>query len=330
MNGHLLRGEDAEAGAGRARLSGFGAATVLVREGDNSGLVTGSVRAEGHTYTVLMQRFRGERPFMSGGIAARVTVDAPPGSAHRRAEAYLAGWGPDCRVWKDSEMLYDKGRCRFLLIDGPDGRTELHVLARGPRGADTPELAGTLHLMWDDVQWWDAPEDVRPPGGERRGWTDAEIATFVERGLAGSTLVDAADIDVRVDDGHVFLSGTARSARERDQASMLSWVQGVKSVRNEIAVRRAGSPQAARAVPDARQDRNIRRAIERTLEADSFVDADRIRVDVRQGRVTLRGAVASAAEKRHASIMAWTPGVTSVRNELRVQPDQPEDREAGS
>lgn len=67
---------------------------------------------------------------------------------------------------------------------------------------------------------------------------DAAITTAVKARMVDNTSVDAGAIKVETLNGTVMLSGFAKNANERAMAETLTWkVNGVKAVRNEIAVR---------------------------------------------------------------------------------------------
>lgn len=67
---------------------------------------------------------------------------------------------------------------------------------------------------------------------------DSAITTAVKGRFVDSTLVDASSISVETLNGSVMLSGFAKNTTERSTAESLTWkVGGVKSVKNEIAVR---------------------------------------------------------------------------------------------
>jgi hypothetical protein len=69
-----------------------------------------------------------------------------------------------------------------------------------------------------------------------------------------------------------------------------------------------------------RSDREIRDDVAETLFYDTWVDADRIEIDVEDGVVTLRGTLASYDEVRYATDDAWdVDGVRGVRIELGVE-----------
>lgn len=67
---------------------------------------------------------------------------------------------------------------------------------------------------------------------------DATITTQVKSRFVENKQVDAASIKVETLNGTVMLSGFAKNATERSSAEAIARnVNGVKSVRNEIAVR---------------------------------------------------------------------------------------------
>lgn len=67
---------------------------------------------------------------------------------------------------------------------------------------------------------------------------DTAITTAVKARFIDNKLVDAASISVETLKGTVMLSGFSKNGTERSTAESLAWkVDGVKAVKNEIAVR---------------------------------------------------------------------------------------------
>ena len=67
---------------------------------------------------------------------------------------------------------------------------------------------------------------------------DTAITTAVKARFIDNKLVDAISINVETLNGTVMLSGFAKSSVEKGTAESLAWkVNGVKQVKNEIAVR---------------------------------------------------------------------------------------------
>ena len=67
---------------------------------------------------------------------------------------------------------------------------------------------------------------------------DSAITTAVKARFVDNKNVDASSISVETLNGVVMLSGFSKSSSEKSVAESLAWkVSGVKSVKNEIAVR---------------------------------------------------------------------------------------------
>lgn len=67
---------------------------------------------------------------------------------------------------------------------------------------------------------------------------DAAVTTKIKAKFVDAKSVDAASIHVETLNGTVMLSGFAKSQSEKDSAAAIAReIKGVKSVKNEIAVR---------------------------------------------------------------------------------------------
>lgn len=140
--------------------------------------------------------------------------------------------------------------------------------------------------------------------------SDIDIETDVKAALKRDAWVDEKRITVRVDDGVVYLTGTAedaiiRSAAEDDARA----VKGVVEVVNDIAV-----------VPTpARLDDDIAADVRRDLERNIRIKPKQVHVEVTDGVVFLKGTVATVEQRWIAEDLArWIPGVVDVINELKV------------
>jgi osmotically-inducible protein OsmY len=149
--------------------------------------------------------------------------------------------------------------------------------------------------------------DAQLLGGTVR--SDSDIANAVRHALVWNALVPDDVISSNVTDGIVRLNGTVDDATEREEAERsVCPIPGVRRVHNSIAVR--PSEDTARAVAQA---------IEAALDRDAEAKARRIKVDVREGRVTLSGVVRCTAERDAAvSAAEHSLGVRAVSDRLRV------------
>jgi VCBS repeat-containing protein len=147
--------------------------------------------------------------------------------------------------------------------------------------------------------------EVKLPGSIRR--TDAEIAEAALNALEWNVVLKDK-IMVKVEHGIVTLTGDVDWNYERDAAQRaVENLTGVRRVHNRINVR--VRPSIA----------DVKEQIKKAFERSATLDAAKIEVDSHNGQVTLKGKVRSMAERTDAESAAWAaPGVTSVRNELRI------------
>ena len=122
----------------------------------------------------------------------------------------------------------------------------------------------------------------------------------------------ASDIGVAVKDGVVTLSGFVPSFWEKDAAEKaVKRVYGVRGIANDIEVKLFWQ----------RTDPEIARAAVRELESHVSIPADRIKVTVKDGWVTLEGTVDWEYQKSLAqSAMKKLKGVSGVTNKIQVTP----------
>jgi len=149
---------------------------------------------------------------------------------------------------------------------------------------------------------------VKLPGSLAR--TDTEIAKAVRHALEWDVLVPDDHIRSTVSDGWVTLEGGVDTISQREDAERaVRYLHGVKGVHNRLAI----SP------PEIRPD-EVRGIIEEALERRAEREAERIRVSVRGGEVTLDGSVRSYAEKRAVvGAVSHAPGVCAVNDQLLIR-----------
>jgi len=150
--------------------------------------------------------------------------------------------------------------------------------------------------------------EVRLPTGGRR--SDTEIAESAMTALRLNISVPIADVKVMVREGWVTLSGQVAFWYQKQAAeTTVRNIQGVKGIANEIGVK----------APVSTSD--IKTRIEEAFRRHAQIDADKIRVQVASGTVTLEGEVESWRERDEAETAVWAaPGVTSVQDRLVVRP----------
>lgn len=151
--------------------------------------------------------------------------------------------------------------------------------------------------------------EVRPTGIFLH--SDEEIARAVRHTLEWDALVPDDRIQSTVSSGWVTLDGDVDLWREREDAekSVLR-LAGVVGVINRIAI-----------VPRAIDPEELREEIEEALETRANREADRLRIEVKNGAVELWGRVHSWQEKRAVlGSVGHLPGVMAVKEHLRIDP----------
>ncbi len=149
--------------------------------------------------------------------------------------------------------------------------------------------------------------EVKLPGASER--TDMDIARAAENALQCNPIVPDDKIKVMVESGWITLEGEVkRYGQQRAAEVAVRHLTGVKGVCNEITIKKTT------ANPD-----EIKTRIEQTLERSAELDARRIRVEVQDGKVILRGRVRSRAERIEAEGAAWdAPGVSAVDDRIVI------------
>lgn len=292
-DGMLIGGEgrtgDAMQYRGKQVWSGPGTATVLVRERENTGIVMGNVRVDGHTYTVIMDRFNGDRPFQSGGIAKSVSLH---GTTRRgapilpRTFSYLAGWGRPCTVWKDAEVLYDGFSCHFMLTE----------TLRDPESGK--------------IEDFPPKEDIRELLRGQRYQGDYERNRDIRNRIRKSRGADRSGLQL-----HLIVHSP-----NKDLSKLPPYEMAMHFMWHEVEWR--GGPQrSATDRPDgsSREDRELERDIKSELAWSPFVDADRVGVSVRNGVAYLFGTVEDREEMQAAIENAFEAGADRVDNRLMIE-----------
>jgi osmotically-inducible protein OsmY len=143
--------------------------------------------------------------------------------------------------------------------------------------------------------------------------TDDQIQRDVLDELKWDARVQPNEVGVVVKDGIVTLTGWVDSYTKRWAAEEAALrVTGVKAVANEIEVRLPSSSE--------RTDTDIAAAAARALEWDAFIPADKVKVTVSKGWVTLEGEVDWLFERDDAErVVRRLTGVRGVTNLIKVK-----------
>jgi osmotically-inducible protein OsmY len=151
-------------------------------------------------------------------------------------------------------------------------------------------------------------------GGKIVMKTDTELQQDVMTELKWEPTIKAAEIGVGVTDGVVTLSGYVDSYAKKWAAERAAArVFGVKAVAEELKVRLPASLK--------RSDEDIAQAVANVLEWDVLVPYDRIKVQVKEGLVTLSGEVEWGYQKFAAEeAVRYLMGIVWFSNQITVKP----------
>ncbi|MBL7858907.1 MAG: BON domain-containing protein [Cyclobacteriaceae bacterium] len=149
---------------------------------------------------------------------------------------------------------------------------------------------------------------VKLPGTLLR--TDTEIAQAVSNALKWHASVNEDVIEVKVEDGWIYLDGTVEWEYQKRAAEIaIRDLIGVKGVLNRIHIK------------PSLDAHDIKSKIAATFHRSATIDSGNVKVDVNGSRVILKGKVRSWAERQEAEKAAWAaPGVVMVDNKIEVNP----------
>ena len=196
-----------------------------------------------------------------------------------------------------------------------DVATEIGVAAKD--GVIT--LSGVVDTYWKKISAERAAQkvsgvkvvasDIEVKVGAIGKRTDTEIAEAVRNALRWNSAVNEDQIEVKVDNGWVYLDGNvATESEKRNAQDSVEDLVAVRGVTNNILIE-------TRPI----DTKEILRKISAAYHRSATVDSSSIIIEPFEHKVTLRGKVRSWAERQEAEKIAWAaPGVTAVENKIEV------------
>ncbi len=148
--------------------------------------------------------------------------------------------------------------------------------------------------------------EVVIPGKHER--SDTDIAIAVKDALRWHSGVNEDLIEIKVENGWVYLDGTAEWDYQKKAAE--------NSVKDIVGVTRVVNRISLKPVVNAK---DVKSKIMAAFHRSATIDASNISIETVGTKVILRGVVRSWAEKKEAENAAWSgPGVTDVDNKVTV------------
>lgn len=148
--------------------------------------------------------------------------------------------------------------------------------------------------------------EVRFPG--ERHMADDLLAERAADLIKWNAMVPPDAVKVKVQTGYMTLTGSVEWQYQKDSAyRAVSQMDGLVGVYNRIELR----PRISAA--------DVKTRIEDALKRNAELEADAIKVNVADGKVTLEGKVKAWWERGIAERAAWAaPGVKQVEDHLRI------------
>ncbi len=271
-------------------------ASVKVRMEDGIAILSGTATSLGQVERAAMSAIttQGVR-----GVVNEVKIKSSP-DVESLATKALAG----------QRMLNTDG----VIISERGGRLQLtgHVSSR-----DEMEL---VRQIVADVRGVSAIDNDLAIVADRAGRSDSEIAAQIRFLIARDPAFQGLDVAVNVRAGSVGMNGEVGSSGEIGRLTKLSRVEGV------TAFRTSGLKVNSDLAMEAFENKDYSRqqalnAFSAAIRTDKRIDSEAIQASLQDNVMTLSGSVEKLTARDSAEFSArLTPGVTSVVNELTVEP----------
>jgi osmotically-inducible protein OsmY len=151
--------------------------------------------------------------------------------------------------------------------------------------------------------------------------SDGWVGVKVKSALLFHRNVRATKTDVNVQDGIVTLSGEANSQAQKELTTEYAKdVEGVKDVKNQMAVVAKTPGKPDRAIGEKIDDASITAQVKSSLLSHRSTSAIKTKVQTTDGVVTLSGIARNAAEKSLVTkLVNDIDGVNSVVNNMTIE-----------
>ena len=215
----------------------------------------------------------------------------------------------DAQLQQDimNELKWDPSVKAAIRVDVKDGVVTLSgdVDSYSKRSAAVRAAARVFGVkaVAEEIQ-------VRLPGSLKR--PDESIARAASNALEWDVRVPHDRVKAQVQNGLVTLSGEVDWWYQKNAAeTAVRNLVGVVSVSNGIAIK-----------PESKQlDEDVKDNIESAFQRNAVLDARRITIETRGGKVILRGSVHSWLEREQVQWAAWAaPGVSEVESYITINP----------
>ena len=149
--------------------------------------------------------------------------------------------------------------------------------------------------------------------------SDAWLSVKIRSRLLVKSNVSATSTNVAVSDGNVVLSGTAENLAQKELTEAYTKdIAGVKSVKNNIIVRDAGT--TGETIGEKIDDASITTQVKYALLSHKSTSALKTKVTTTDGVIVITGVAGSDAEKALVTKLARdVRGTKSVTNDMSVK-----------